>query len=196
LKETSVMFDKTLDEHLDCFKMLERLRDPITQAAGTIISVLRAGRKILICGNGGSASDAQHFAAEFVGRFTRERNAWPALALNTDTSLLTAVANDYGYDNVFSRQVEALGRPDDVLIGISTSGNSENVIRAMRQANTLGLQTIALTGGGGGTLAGAADIAVRAPSHVTARIQEAHIFILHFWADTAEAALTEQKDPL
>ena len=194
MKEASVTFDKTLDEHLDCFKMLDRLRDPINQAADTLISALRAGRKILICGNGGSASDAQHFAAEFVGRFTRERNAWPALALNTDTSLLTAVANDYGYDNVFSRQVEALGRPDDVLIGISTSGNSENVIRAIRRANTLGLQTIALTGGGGGTLAGATDIAVRVPSHVTARIQEAHIFILHFWADTAEAALLTSED--
>jgi len=194
LNEASVTFDKTLDEHLDCFKMLDRLRDPINQAADTLISALRAGRKILICGNGGSASDAQHFAAEFVGRFTRERNAWPALALNTDTSLLTAVANDYGYDNVFSRQVEALGRPDDVLIGISTSGNSENVIRAIRRANTLGLQTIALTGGGGGTLAGATDIAVRVPSHVTARIQEAHIFILHFWADTAEAALLTSED--
>lgn len=189
------MFNKTLGEHLDCFKTLDSIREPIEGAAGTLISALRAGRKILICGNGGSASDAQHFAAEFVGRFTRERSAWPALALNTDTSLLTAVANDYGYDNVFSRQVEALGKPDDVLIGISTSGNSENVIRAMHQASTLGMQTIALTGGGGGTLAGAADVAVKVPSHVTARIQEAHIFILHFWADTAEAALAEKEDP-
>ena len=193
MNDAPVMFDKTLDEHLHCFKLLGSLRDPIKQAARMIISALMAGRKILICGNGGSASDAQHFAAEIVGRFTRERSAWPALALNTDTSILTAVANDYGYENVFSRQVGALGRQDDVLIGISTSGNSENVIRAVRHATTMGIQTIDLIGSGGGTLAGAADIAVSVPSDVTARIQEAHIFILHFWADTAEAALLAQE---
>lgn len=187
------MFDKTLDEHLNCFKLLDGLREPIDEAAGTIISALRTGRKILICGNGGSASDAQHFAAEIVGRFTRERSAWPALALTTDTSALTAVANDYGYENVFSRQVEALGKPGDVLIGISTSGNSKNIIKAVHQANTSDLQTIALTGNGGGTLADVADMAVKAPSDVTARIQEVHIFILHFWADTAEAALLAQE---
>jgi len=189
LKERSVIFDKTLDDHLTCFKMLDTVKEPIGAAAGMIISALTIGQKILICGNGGSASDAQHFAAEFVGRFTRERRAWPALALTTDTSLLTAVSNDYGFETVFSRQVEALGQPDDVLIGISTSGNSENVIRAMHQAKTMGMQTIFLTGGEGGTLAKTADISIKVPSDVTARIQEAHIFILHFWADTAEAAL-------
>lgn len=193
MKEAPVVFNKILDEHLDCFKMLNGLREPIDEAASTIIAALRAGRKILICGNGGSASDAQHFAAEIVGRFTRERSAWPALALTTDTSTLTAVANDYGYENIFSRQVEALGKPGDLLIGISTSGNSENIIRAVHKANTLGLQTISLTGNGGGTLAESADMAVKAPSDVTARIQEVHIFILHFWADRAEAALLAQE---
>ena len=190
-KESSV-FDQTLDEHLNCFSMLNGLQDPINRAAGMISEALVAGRKILVCGNGGSAADAQHFAAEIVGRFTRERNAWPALALTTDTSTLTAVANDYGYEHVFSRQVEALGRPGDVLIGISTSGNSEYVHRAMSLASTLGMQTIALTGSAGGSLADAADIAVKAPSRITARIQEAHIFILHFWADTAEAAIMDK----
>ena len=183
------MFTKTLDHHLDCFKRLGEFKEPITQAADMVRGALLAGRKILICGNGGSASDAQHFAAEIVGRFTRERSAWPALALTTDTSTLTAVANDYGYENIFSRQVEALGRPDDILIGISTSGNSVNVHRAMQKAAAMGMRTIALTGSTGGILADVVDITVKVPSDVTARIQEAHIFILHFWADTAEAAL-------
>ena len=189
MKEKPVIFDTILDDHLTCFKMLDTVKEPIQAAAGMITSALTIGQKILICGNGGSASDAQHFAAEFVGRFTRERSAWPALALTTDTSLLTAVSNDYGFETVFSRQVEALGQTDDVLIGISTSGNSENVIKALHQAKTMGMQTIVLTGGDGGRLAKTADIVVKVPSDVTARIQEAHIFILHFWADTTEAAL-------
>lgn len=183
------MFTKSLDDHLNCFKELASMQEPIDAAAGIIREALVAGRKILVCGNGGSAADAQHFAAEIVGRFTRERSARPAVALTTDTSVLTAVANDYGFDKIFSRQVEALGRPADVLIGISTSGKSENVIKALQQAVKIGMRTIALVGGNGGELTDAADIAVRAPSHVTARIQEAHIFILHFWADAAEAAL-------
>jgi D-sedoheptulose 7-phosphate isomerase len=186
------MFTKTLDDLLAFFKRLDQLQEPIILAADKISGALLAGRKILICGNGGSAADAQHFAAEIVGRFTRERSAWPALALTTDTSTLTAVANDYGYENVFSRQVEALGRSDDILIGISTSGNSKNVHRAMQKAGIMGMRTIALTGSMGGILADVADIAVRVPSDVTARIQEAHIFILHFWADTAEAALVDK----
>jgi len=193
LKEAPAVFDKMLKEHMDCFKTLDELRDPINKAAHTIRSALMAGKKILICGNGGSASDAQHFAAEIVGRFTRERKAWPAIALTTDSSILTAVANDYGYDTIFARQVEGLGQPDDVLIGISTSGNSPNVIKALEQAQKIDMATVALTGNGGGTLADLADMAVKAPSDVTARIQEVHIFILHFWADTAEAALLAQE---
>jgi D-sedoheptulose 7-phosphate isomerase len=189
LKPAFVVLDKTLDEHLACFKMLDGQRDSIIKAADTIRSALIAGNKILICGNGGSASDAQHFAAEIVGRFTRERKAWPAIALTTDTSILTAVANDYGYDAIFSRQVEGLGQPGDVLIGISTSGNSPNVVKAVEQAQNIGMATIALTGGNGGILSDNVDTAVIAPSKVTARIQEAHIFILHLWADIAESAL-------
>ncbi len=184
------MFDQTLDEHLNCFRTLKALREPISIAGDMITRALIAGKKILVCGNGGSAADAQHFAAEIVGRFTRERKAWPALALTTDTSVITAVANDYSYDHVFSRQVEALGQPDDILIGISTSGNSENVVRAMHQAQNSKMKTIALAGNQGGTLVEQADASITIPSAVTARIQEAHTFILHFWANTVEIALS------
>ena len=142
------MFTQSLDEHLNCFKNLAGMQEPIDAAAGMIRAALVAGRKILVCGNGGSAADAQHFAAEIVGRFTRERSARPAPALTTDASALTALANDYGFHKVFSRQVEALGKPGDVLIGISTSGNSENVIRAVQKAGKMRLQTVALVGGG------------------------------------------------
>jgi D-sedoheptulose 7-phosphate isomerase len=189
LKEVHAVFDQTLEQHTECFQKLDGLRGPIGAAATTILSALLAGKKILICGNGGSASDAQHFAAEIVGRFTRERKAWPAIALTTDTSILTAVANDYGYDTIFSRQVEGLGQAGDVLIGVSTSGNSRNVLKAMEQAHRIGMATLALTGNTGGTMAEAADTAVIVPATITARIQEAHIFILHLWADIAEAAL-------
>jgi D-sedoheptulose 7-phosphate isomerase len=195
LKEAHAVFDKTLKEHTDCFKKLDGLRDPINEAANTILSALMAGKKILICGNGGSASDAQHFAAEIVGRYTREREAWPAIALTTDTSILTAVANDYGYDTIFSRQVEGLGQTGEVLIGISTSGNSPNVLKAIEQAQKIGMATIALTGNNGGIVSGAADTAVIVPSKITARIQEAHIFILHLWADIAESALAANEEP-
>ena len=189
------MFDDALNEHIRCFEALGKLRELIAGAAEIITEALAGGNKILICGNGGSAADAQHFAAEIVGRFTRERAAWPALALTTDTSVVTAVANDYGYESVFSRQVEALGRPGDILIGISTSGNSANVIKALHQARKNSLKTIALTGGNGGELAEQADTAVNVAANVTARIQEAHIFILHYWADAAESALIEKKGP-
>lgn len=195
MKEAPAVFDKMLKEHMDCFKTLDGLRDPINAAANTILSALMAGKKILICGNGGSASDAQHFAAEIVGRFTRERKAWPAIALTTDTSILTAVANDYGYDTIFARQVEGLGQPDDVLIGVSTSGNSPNVIKAIEQAQKTDMATVALTGNNGGIMSEAADTAVIVPTDITARIQEAHIFILHLWADIAESALEANEGP-
>jgi D-sedoheptulose 7-phosphate isomerase len=128
------MFDRILSEHLTCFKSLAPLSEAISNAGRMLTKTIEKGKKILVCGNGGSAPDAQHFAAEIVGRFTRERSAWPALALNTDTSLITAIANDYAYNDIFSRQVEALGVAGDILIGISTSGNSKNVIQAAVQA--------------------------------------------------------------
>ena len=153
--------------------------DEIQAAATAIVDSLRNDGKILFCGNGGSAGDAQHLATEFVSTLTLERTrpAIAALALTTDTSLLTAIANDFGFEEVFARQVEALGRRGDVLVGISTSGNSRNVVRAFQQAGVQGLTTIALTGEGGGALAPVADVAIRVPSAETAHIQELHIAI-------------------
>ena len=153
--------------------------EEILGATAAIMESLRAGGKILLCGNGGSAGDAQHLATEFVSTLTvdRRRDAIPAIALTTDTSLLTAVANDFGFDGVFARQVEALGRAGDVLIGISTSGDSENVVRAFERAKEAGLRTIALTGEDGGALSAFADIEVNVPSSETSHIQEAHIAV-------------------
>jgi phosphoheptose isomerase len=157
----------------------ERCAPEILSAAAAIVASVRDGGKILFCGNGGSAGDAQHLATEFVSTLTldRRRAAIPAIALTTDTSLLTAVANDFGFESVFARQVEALGRPGDVLIGISTSGNSENVIRAFAQAKAGRLRTISLTGESGGRLAPAADIQITVPSSETSHVQEAHIAV-------------------
>ncbi|MFO7962482.1 MAG: D-sedoheptulose 7-phosphate isomerase [Desulfobacterales bacterium] len=183
------MFENDLDEHIDCFNRLDTLKNVIVGAGSDLAAALKSGRKILICGNGGSAADAQHFAGEIVGRFTRERRAWPAMALTTDSSIVSALANDYGYETVFARQVEAHGCPGDVLIGISTSGNSENVIRALETAKAGGMKTISLSGAGGGALKETADIGIVVPAEKTARIQEAHIFILHCWAEMIETIM-------
>ena len=163
----------------------------IVSAATLLVASLRSGGKILICGNGGSAADAQHLATEFVSTFTIDnlRPSIPAIALTTDTSLLTAIANDFGAEGVFERQVESLGREGDVLIAISTSGNSPNVIRAAERARTQGLGVIALTGASGGDLAGLADAAVRVPSIVTAHIQECHLAVEQLLASLVEDAL-------
>lgn len=163
----------------------------INQCAREITEALTKGKKLLIFGNGGSASDAQHIAAEFVGRFERERRAWPAVALTTDTSALTAISNDYGYEHVFSRQVEALAQAGDVVVGISTSGNSPNVIAAIMSARKIGCRTIGLTGAKGKRLASLCDAAVLAPSTRTARIQEAHITIGHIWCELADKWLED-----
>jgi D-sedoheptulose 7-phosphate isomerase len=151
----------------------------IAGAATAIVDSVRGGGKLLICGNGGSAGDAQHLATEFVSTLTvdHRRGPIPALALTTDTSLLTAISNDFGFEGVFARQVEALGREGDVLLGISTSGNSENVVRALTQASVQGLRTVALTGGSGGRAGPLADVEIRVPSAETSHIQEAHIAI-------------------
>jgi D-sedoheptulose 7-phosphate isomerase len=153
----------------------------IVAAAQIIATSLANGGKLLICGNGGSAADSQHIAAEFVSVLSQDnpRRALPAIALTTDTSFLTANANDYGFENVFARQVEALGRRGDVLLGISTSGKSPNVIRAVRRAKELGLKTVGFTGGGGNELAKVSDQAVVAPSHSVQHIQETHIALAH-----------------
>jgi len=152
---------------------------PAAEAAGAMIAALRGGGRILACGNGGSAADAQHFAAELVGRFERERAALSAIALTTDTSIVTAVANDYDFVRVFARQVDALGRPGDVLLGISTSGGSANVLAALAAAKAGGLTTVALTGRDGGAVGAAADIHVNVPAASTARVKEVHRTLLH-----------------
>jgi len=151
----------------------------IESAAKTIIESLKAGKKLLVFGNGGSASDSQHIAAELVGRFKMERKALPAVALTTNTSILTAIANDYGYDVVFSRQIEALGVQGDVALGLSTSGNSKNVIEALKKARSIGMKTIALSGGDGGSMKKEADISIVVATKDTPRVQESHILIAH-----------------
>ena len=162
---------------------------PLVTAAGAIAAALRNGRSVLVFGNGGSAADAQHFAAELVGRYERDRRAWPVIALTTDSSALTAIGNDYGFDRVFARQVEALGRSGDVAIGISTSGRSPNVLRALETANDRGLITVALTGSGGAEAGGIAahHIAVQEPR--TARVQELHATVLHVICELVEMDL-------
>jgi D-sedoheptulose 7-phosphate isomerase len=158
----------------------------VVAAAETLKRTFAAGGQLLVFGNGGSALDAQHFAAELVGRFSRERRALAAIALTTDTSIITSVANDYSYDKVFTRQIEALGRRGDVAWGISTSGTSRNVLEALRFAKSRGLSTIALTGRDGGTIGPAADLHLNVPHQVTARIQEVHRTLIHAVCELVE----------
>jgi D-sedoheptulose 7-phosphate isomerase len=158
-----------------------------------LIAALQEGNKVLIFGNGGSAADAQHIAAEFVGRFAFDRPALPALALSVNTSCITAIGNDYGFDLVFARQIEALGRAGDVAIGISTSGNSPNVTRALSAAKTIGLHTVAFAGCTGGELKSVADYCICAPSYETPRIQECHILIGHVIAELVEQTIFHEQ---
>jgi len=160
-------------------EVLEKLVPSIEQAASLLIAALKSGKKILLCGNGGSAADSQHFAAELVSRYKKERRSLPAIALTVDTSILTAIGNDYSFDRVFARQVEGLGEKGDVLIGISTSGKSKNVLEAVKTASGKGLKTLGLLGCGGGTIASACDASIIIPSSDTPRIQEAHILVIH-----------------
>ena len=161
---------------------VDALAPAIARAGALLAACLRGGGKLLVCGNGGSAADAQHFSAELLGRYERERAGLPAIALHADTSTVTAVANDYGYEQVFARQVQALGRPGDVLLAISTSGNSPGILRAVEAAQRAALGVVALTGRGGGALAPllrSTDTEIRVPAQVTARIQEVHSLVLH-----------------
>jgi phosphoheptose isomerase len=170
----------------------QRVRDadaaPVVAAADAIAGALKRGGKLLMFGNGGSAADAQHVAAELVGRFQRERVALAAVALTTDTSVLTSIANDYAFDRIFARQVEALGRAGDVAFGISTSGASPNVVAALEAARALDIRTIALTGGDGGAVGRAAAIHINVPSRATARVQEVHRTLLHVICEIVENA--------
>src|SRR4051812_42984142 len=173
----------TISEHLrQTSDVLARMAEHVgtaEQAAEMIVRALRSGRKVVIFGNGGSAADAQHFAAELVGRFEKERPALPALALTTDTSILTAVGDDYAFDQVYARQVQALVQPGDVAIGLTTSGNSKNVLEGIQEAKRKKAWTVGFTGSSGGKLKAAVDICVCVPSSRTAHIQECHIALIH-----------------
>jgi D-sedoheptulose 7-phosphate isomerase len=170
---------------------VEACAEDVAAAAEILTASLHRGGKVLICGNGGSAADAQHLATELVSTLSKDRvrQAFAAIALTTDTSILSAIGNDFGFEGVFERQVEALGRPGDTLLAISTSGNSENVLRAVDAAKRLGLRTVALTGSGGGKLATRTDVAVRVPADHTSHVQEAHLAIEHAIATVVERAL-------
>ena len=177
-------------------RMAETLPAEIVRAGNAIVDAVKAGRKVLSCGNGGSAADSQHFAAEFVGRFERERPGMPAISLTVDTSALTAIANDYDFDRVFAKQVEALGVPGDVLLGISTSGNSKNVVKAMEVAQAKGMVVIALTGRDGGAMAKMLrkqDYHLNVAHPRTMRVQEVHLLVIHCLCEVVDTDIHGEK---
>jgi D-sedoheptulose 7-phosphate isomerase len=177
----------SLQEHLQTIQqLLESSLPKIEESGRMICDALTAGKKILICGNGGSAADAQHIAAELVGYYENQRRSWPAIALTTDTSALTAVSNDLGFEHVFARQVAGLAQPGDVLIAITTSGKSKNVLRAVEAAKERGCKIIALVGASPETLASLCDVVVSIPAARTSRVQEAHITIGHLWCELVD----------
>ena len=181
---------KQLQDHRAMIDLLDQELAPrIAEMSSLISTALAQGNKLLVMGNGGSAADSQHFVAEIVGRFKLERRALPAVALSTDTSILTAIGNDYGFESIFSRQVEALATPGDIVIGLSTSGNSPNVLKALNLAHELGCRTIGLLGKDGGSIGPACDLALVVPITDTPRIQEGHITIIHIVCDLVEKAL-------
>ncbi len=188
--------EEVKDNLLRSAKALESFAEKgsvLVERAGKMIAEkLKAGGKVLACGNGGSASQAQHFSAELVGRFEKERRGFSAIALTADTSILTAIANDYGYDTVFERQVRALGRKEDILLAISTSGNSPNVLKAIKSAKEMGMTVIGLTGNGGGKMKGKVDFLIDVPGDRTYRIQELHLAILHQLCAVVEGLLSDE----
>ena len=181
----SIEVKKELLENEELLSILENLTNEIVKA-------IRNGHKLVLCGNGGSASDALHFAGEIVGRFVRERDAWPAVVLNADVATLTAIGNDYGYDDVFARQAQGHCKEGDVFIGISTSGNSENVLRAVNMAKSKGCKTAALLGKDGGKIGKIVDYPLIIPCNTTARVQESHILLIHIICELAEKALCDE----
>lgn len=183
------LFIENLNQHNQLFSSLTALDDQIKESVALILHSLGTGKKLMICGNGGSAADSQHIAAEFTGRFIKDRPPIAALALSTDTSALTCIGNDYSFAEVFSRQLRALGQSGDCLLGISTSGNSENVIQAVLAAKEMGIKTVGLLGRDGGKLKSLCDCSIVVPSDVTARIQEAHILIGHSICGAVEQGL-------
>lgn len=173
-------------------QVLKGLVPQIEQAANILVNALKKGNKVMFFGNGGSAADAQHLAGELVGRFLKDRPALPAIALSTDTSVLTCLANDLGYDSVFVRQIEALARPGDIAFGLSTSGNSQNVLLALEKAGQIGCKTIGLLGNDGGRIAGKVDLALTVKSQATPRVQECHITIGHIICGLIEQEIFPQ----
>lgn len=188
---TAAFIHKTFHDIARNFTLLADLSDQVATGAGMMIHCLRAGGTVFFCGNGGSAADAQHLAAELVGRFYLERPGFSSVALTTNTSTLTAVGNDYGYDDIFRRQIQGLGRAGDLLVGLSTSGNSRNVVAALQEARDKGLTTIGMTGQGGGVMADLCHLCLKMPSGDTPRIQEMHIAVGHTMCELAEAALVK-----
>lgn len=193
MSDNSEIFQNAIAEHLSVVDAIRQLQSVLKRIATAMSQAILNDRKILWCGNGGSAADSQHLAAELVGRFLRERRALPSIALTTNTSILTAIGNDYGYDHVFRRQVEALGVPGDLLVGLSTSGNSRNVVNALKTAQEIGLFTVSFTGQSGGAMTEFSHEILCIPSATTPRIQEAHILCGHMLCDFIERAVCPQQ---
>lgn len=184
-----MIFKKNLREHIELINKIDALEESINYASFKMISAIKNGGKLIFCGNGGSASDAQHIAAEFIGRFVEDRDPINAISITTDTSALTCISNDYDYSQVFARQVQGIGSKNDCLIGISTSGNSKNIENAIIKANEIGIYTIGLLGKGGGKISKKCDTHITVPSDITARIQEMHILIGHTIVEIVEKEL-------
>lgn len=191
----ATVFSQAIDEHLAVVRQIQAQLPLLERIAQEMTRAVLAGNTVFWFGNGGSAADSQHLAAEFLGRFRRERRGLPSIALTTDTSALTAIANDYGFENVFRRQIEALCTAGDVAVGISTSGNSQNVCAGLRTAHEAGAFTVAMTGAGGGALASIAHAALCIPTNDTARIQEGHILCGHMLCDWVELAVCREQTP-
>ena len=189
--EPGLIFEQAIAEHLAVIQSIHAQQPLLERIASEMTTAVVAGKKVLWCGNGGSAADSQHLAAELMGRFRRERRALASIALTTDTSILTAIGNDYGYEHVFRRQVEALCQKGDILVGISTSGNSKNVCLALEEAKKRGAFTVAFTGQGGGAMVGIAHAALCIKSKDTARIQEGHILCGHMLCDWIELSICQ-----
>jgi D-sedoheptulose 7-phosphate isomerase len=180
--------DTSLASTIRTFESLKEIRTDIDRAGSLILETLRAGKKLLICGNGGSAAEAQHFSTELVGRYFKNRRSLPAIALNADGSLVTCIANDYGFEFAFSRQIEGLAQPGDLVVGITSSGNSANIVAALRAAEKLGLKSIALLGRNGGKAKGLASVDLIVPGDSGRTAQEAHLFLIHHFCDLIDAA--------
>ncbi len=193
MAEHSSILQAAIDSARETLETLAVLAEPMDRAAAAVERCLTSGHKILLCGNGGSAADAAHFATEFVIRFVNDRPAYPALCLTSDGGTLTAGGNDYGFDEIFARQVAAFGQTGDVLIALSTSGNSRNIVRALEEAKARGVQTIALLGRDGGKTRGLAEIEFLVAGQATARIQEAHMFLLHVLCEEMEVRLAAAR---